>query len=160
NEAETLAFIGSVTVNQPVDRLAEIISKHLRFSLDAFRARKNIDEAFAYVRERVENAGVFVLLLGNLGSYHTNIPLEAFRRFALPDSIAPMIVINDLDARSAWSFTAFHELVHLWLGATGVSGANDTQNKIEQFCNDVAGELLLPRAELESLAKLRTTNSF
>jgi Zn-dependent peptidase ImmA (M78 family) len=40
-----------------------------------------------------------------------------------------------------------HELAHLWLGTTGVSGVfADAQ--IEKFCNDVAGSFLLPANEL------------
>jgi Zn-dependent peptidase ImmA (M78 family) len=40
-----------------------------------------------------------------------------------------------------------HELAHLWLGTTGVSGVfADAQ--IEKFCNDVAGSFLLPVNEL------------
>ena len=93
---------------------------------------------------------MFVLLLGNLGSHHTNIPADIFRGFALADPIAPMIVINDGDARAAWSFTALHELVHLWLGATGISGG-DVAVGVEQYCNDVAGEILLPYKELRQL---------
>ena len=43
--------------------------------------KKTGDEAFAYPAPQIEAAGVFVLLLGNLGSYHSNIPLEFFQRF-------------------------------------------------------------------------------
>ena len=90
---------------------------------------------------------MFVLLLGNLGSHHSSIPVEIFRGFALADPIAPDdTVINDRDARAAWSFTALHELVHLWLGDTGISGV-DAENHVEQYCNDVAGEILLPARE-------------
>jgi len=63
-----------------------------------------------------------------------------------------MIVINDQDARAAWSFTALHELAHLWLGDTGISGI-DAGTKIEQYCNDVAGEVLVPAAELAAFPK-------
>jgi Zn-dependent peptidase ImmA (M78 family) len=98
---------------------------------------------------------VFVLLLGNLGSHHTNIDAEVFRGFAVADPLAPFIVINDQDARPAWSFTALHELAHLWLGATGVSGQS-LEAQIERYCNDVAGEILLPTAEVTRvLAGLR-----
>jgi Zn-dependent peptidase ImmA (M78 family) len=90
------------------------------------------------------------LLIGNLGSHHTTIDVTTFRGFALSDDVAPFIVINDQDAQAAWSFTLLHELTHLWLGQTGVSGARAEQ-KIERFCNDVAGEVLLPIEELSGL---------
>ena len=79
------------------------------------------------------------------------MPVDVFRGFALADKIAPLVVVNDQDARTAWSFTAVHELAHLWLGQTGISG-RDTENQIERYCNDVAGEFLLPATELGQLA--------
>ena len=151
DRAEPLDFIGSVTTGVPVKTLAASIAKRLSFRLQEFRAAKNGGEAFVYLRKTIEDSGVYVLLLGNLGSHHTNIPVEIFRGFALADQIAPLIVINDQDARAAWAFTAFHELVHLWLGDTGISGA-DAGNRVEQYCNDVAGELLLPIEEIHILS--------
>jgi Zn-dependent peptidase ImmA (M78 family) len=56
--------------------------------------------------------------------------------------------MNDQDARAAWSFTLLHELTHLWLGQTGVSGGT-AELAVEQFCNDVAGEFLLPASDLQ-----------
>ena len=94
---------------------------------------------------------MFVLLIGNLGSHHTAIDLEAFRGFALADSIAPLVVINDADSRAAWSFTLLHELTHLLLGQTGVSG-DRAEAAVERFCNDVAAEFLLPQEELRRVS--------
>jgi Zn-dependent peptidase ImmA (M78 family) len=159
-QAAPLDYIGSVAMDVPASKLAELLAERVGFSLTRYREAKNPDEAFAYLRERIESAGVYVLLLGNLGSYHTNlgsyhtnIPVNIFRGFALADNIAPVIIINDLDARIAWSFTAIHELTHLWLGTTGISGT-DTEQSIEQYCNDVAGAFLLPAAEIQELAPI------
>src|SRR5271165_4206898 len=142
-------------MDAPVASLARQITENLKFSLNVFRGEKTGDDAFAYLRTQIEGKGVFVLLLGNLGSYHSNIPLEIFRGFAIADPLAPMIVINDQDAKTAWAFTALHELVHLWLGTTGLSGL-DAAAQIEQYCNDVAGEILLPTAELHDFPKAAT----
>jgi Zn-dependent peptidase ImmA (M78 family) len=150
DEAQRLNFIASVTTDIPVERLAVEIAHRLRFSLSEFRSARTPDDAFTYLRATIEHAGVFVILLGNLGSHHSNLPVEIFRGFALADPIAPLIVINDQDAPAAWCFTALHELVHLWLGQTGVSGV-DIGNAIEQYCNDVAGEILVPARELDAL---------
>ena len=102
------------------------------------------------LRAAAEACGVFVLVLGNLGSHHTAIAASVFRGFAIADDIAPFVVINSSDARPARAFTLMHELAHIWLGATGVSGDVSTKApvsdhaKVERFCNDVAGEFLLP----------------
>jgi Zn-dependent peptidase ImmA (M78 family)/transcriptional regulator with XRE-family HTH domain len=154
SEPQRLAFVGSASMADPVGALANRIIPTMQFSLVDFRRRASVDLAFNYLREKIEAAGIFVLLLGNLGSHHTNIPVETFRGFAIADPIAPFVVVNDQDARAAWSFTALHEVVHLWLGTTGVSGAS-TEVRIERYCNDVAGELLLPAAEIGQLAHLR-----
>jgi Zn-dependent peptidase ImmA (M78 family) len=58
-------------------------------------------------------------------------------------------VINDHDAKPALSFTLLHEFTHLLLGHTGVSGMF-SQNNIEQFCNDVASDVLLPDDDIFS----------
>jgi len=146
-EAKPLPFIGSMTMGDGVGAVLASIRQTIRIDLSEFRAQASPESAFALLRSRVEGAGVFVLLMGNLGSHHSTIDVEAFRGFALADDVAPFVVLNDQDARSAWSFSLIHELAHLWLGTTGVSGVfADAQ--IEKFCNDVAGSFLLPANEL------------
>jgi Zn-dependent peptidase ImmA (M78 family) len=153
-EPSPVDFIGAASMSDPTEDLANRIRERLQFSLDQFRRQATAQLAFGYLRETIEATGVYVLLLGNLGSHHTNISVDVFRGFAVADPIAPFIVINDQDARPAWSFTALHEMAHLWLGATGVSGAS-IEARIERYCNDVAGEILLPTAEIRALAYLR-----
>lgn len=153
SEVEKLPFVGSATMETPPHTLSEQIVAQLKFELKVFRAENTTGDAFAYLRAVAESSGIFILLVGNLGSYHTNIPTETFRGFALADQTAPLVVINDNDALSAWSFTALHEIAHLWLGATGVSGWAAGQ-PIEQYCSDVAAEILLPPRELEDFAHI------
>jgi len=149
--AEPREFVDSATMELPAPKLAARMAERLNFSQERYRITKTPEEAFTYLRDMIEASGVYVLLLGNLGSHHTNIPVEVFRGFALADNVAPLIVINDQDAKTAWSFTALHELAHLWLGQTGISGT-DSENTIERYCNDVAGEFLLADSEVRQLA--------
>jgi Zn-dependent peptidase ImmA (M78 family) len=148
-EAVLHPFVGSATLRMKVDELAQQITEALRFDLGYFRSRRTVEDAFSYLRGSVERMGVFVLLIGNLGSHHSNISPEVFRGFALADDVAPFAVINDQDAKTAWSFTLLHELVHVWLGQTGISGGY-SENRVEQFCNNVASQVLLPAEELKS----------
>lgn len=145
-----LPYIGSVQIDIGVKKLAERIQSTISFDLTRFRRAKKIEDAFNYLRSQIESIGIFVLLASDLGSHHTAIPVDIFRGFAIADPIAPFVVINSLDARSAQSFTALHETVHLWLGSTGVSG-KFANSRLEKFCNDVAGEILLPSDELENI---------
>lgn len=151
-----LPFINSVTRSMGVDRVAHDIVNTLKFNLNTFRKQKTSSDAFKYLRQRVENIGIFVLLASDLGSHHSTIPLEVFRGFAFANPIAPFIVINRQDALSAWSFTTLHEVAHLWLGRSGVSGTWG-EAELERFCDSVAASILLPAAELNDLPSLLHT---
>jgi len=145
-----LAFVGLMTMDAGVDRVLASIQTTLGIDLASFRALGSAEDAFAYLRSRAEAVGIFVLLIGNLGSHHTNLDVSAFRGFTLADPLAPFVVINDQDAKSAWAFTLLHEIAHLWVGASGVSGPwGDSQ--LERFCNTVASSFLLPQNELAIL---------
>ena len=146
DEAQPFPFVGSVSLTDDVPVIVGKLRSTLGISLDAFRAARSKEEAFRLLRTRVEDAGVFVLQIGNLGSYHTDIDVGVFRGASLADRIAPFVIINPHDAPSARCFTLLHELAHVWLGHTGVSGGLP-EGPVERFCNDVASEYLLPADE-------------
>lgn len=146
-EASHLPFVRSIQLDQPIDDVCTLVGQRLQFNLDTFRRKRTIEDAFSYLRSQVERTGVFVLLIGNLGSHHSNVSVDVFRGFALADDVAPFIVVNDQDAKAARSFTVLHELVHIWLGQTGISGGA-VEQRVERFCNDVASQILLPAAEI------------
>lgn len=146
DEVVPLGFVGSLSMQHGVSAVAAAIAKEIGFDVRAFRNERNPEAAFASLRSAVERLGVFALLIGNLGSHHSTLEPEIFRGFALADPVAPFIVINDHDAKAAWSFTLLHEVAHIWLGATGVSGGKPLGG-IERFCNEVASEILLPEGE-------------
>ena len=150
-EATALSFVGSMKMTDGAPAVLSSIRETLQLSLSDFRSQSSPHEAFGLLRAAAETVGIFVLLRGNLGSHHTNIDLQTFRGFALADPLAPFVVINDQDSRAAWPFTLIHELTHLWLGQTGVSGER-AELAIERFCNDVAGQFLLPRRELKEFS--------
>ena len=116
----------------------------------AYYAQPSAEDAFRLLHSRTEDAGVFVLLKGDLGSYHTAIDVEVFRGLVIADDVAPFVVINNNDSRAAWSFTLLHELTHLLLGQTGISDMN-SGTEIEKFCNNVAAEWLLPTQTLDEI---------
>lgn len=143
DDGHDLPFIGSRKRNEGVAAVVQGITTTLGFRLHDFRAQKTEEEAFNYLRKLAEAKGIFVVLAGNLGSHHTAIDVNVFRGFAMADGVAPFVVINDQDAKAAWSFTLVHELAHLWLGESGISGAR-MESAIEKFCSDVASKFLLP----------------
>lgn len=156
-ESESLAFVSSMKMDDGVGAILASIRQTLKFSLPTFRMQGSVENAFNLLRNQVESIGVYVLLVGNLGSHHTAIDVSAFRGFALADRFAPFVVINDQDAKSAWSFTLIHELAHLWIGASGLSGSL-AESRVERLCNDVASNFLLPNNELELVGVARSTD--
>jgi Zn-dependent peptidase ImmA (M78 family) len=144
------AFVGSIRMQDGTAAALNRLHEVLDMGRAQYRAEATIDEAFKLLREHAERAGVYVILQGDLGSHHSTIGVETFRGFALADRIAPFIVINDHDSPAAWSFTLLHELVHIFLGETGVSGAR-ADTEVERFCDDAASAFLLPDQELVAL---------
>ena len=149
-ESKSLPFIGSLRPEVGKGAFVNSIEQTLEFDRSSYRDKNKPQDSLAYLRARAEAAGIFVILVDHLGSWHSTINVEAFRGFALADDVAPFVAINANDSPSACSFTLVHELAHLWIGATGVSGGVAEQ-AIEKFCNDVASEFLLPRDEMEIL---------
>ncbi|MFK8033683.1 MAG: ImmA/IrrE family metallo-endopeptidase [Hyphomicrobiales bacterium] len=152
-------FVGAATIDEGANTVAEKIAQRIDFDHTDISLRAGTpSDLFSRLRRAAESAGVFVLVLGDLGSHHTAIPATVFRGFAISDSIAPFVVINAKDARPARAFTLIHELAHIWLGQTGVSGNISTavptnlNARIERFCNDVAGEFLLPERYFRQVA--------
>lgn len=163
-DAEPINFVGTLSVRTPILQAAGRIKAALGIEDDRGfrRGMREPQDLFVELRRRAESLRVFVILLGDLGSHHTAISPKVFRGFAVADNLAPMIVINDQDAKAAWSFTLIHEMAHIFVGNTGVSGLPTTAEphtpnaRIERFCNDVAGELLLPDQALARVPKLAT----
>ncbi len=143
-------FVSSSSLAEGAETVMRRISRALHLPARRSDWGSTPDEFFRKLRAATEALGVFVLLVGDLGSYHSALGEEVFRGFALADAIAPFIVINEHDARTARSFTLIHELAHIYLGQSGVSGTpesvreNSEQGQVEQFCNEVAGLVLLP----------------
>ena len=109
-EVAPLAFIGSHKIEDGREVVLATLRWLLGIELAAYRKQRSPKEAFDLLRTHTEKTGVFVLLQGNLGTYHTDMDTETFRGFSIADDIAPFLVINPNDAKPAWSFTLLHEI--------------------------------------------------
>lgn len=166
-DADPVHFVGTLPISTPIGQAVKRIKAALGIEDDRSfrRGMRGPQDLFTELRRRTEALRVFVILLGDLGSHHTAITPRVFRGFAVADNLAPMIVINDQDAKAAWSFTLIHELTHIFVGNTGISGLPATAEPLtpkartERFCNDVAGELLLPDHALARVPQLATAEA-
>lgn len=110
------------------------------------------EDFFRLLVKKIESIGVMVVRQGNLGHHSKSLSVDEFRGFAIFDSIAPVIFINQADFPKARLFTLIHELAHIWIGKSGVSDIPvQTDEKTEVLCNAVAAEFLVPSSEFIKL---------
>ncbi len=157
-----LPFIKSGTLSTKPAKLAIEMRNTLTLSDGWANRVRTWTEALILLRRAIEDVGVMIVINGVVGN-NTHRPLDVaeFRGFALVDEYAPMIFINGRDSKSAQMFTIIHELSHLWLGYEGVSNFNQMQpveSKVEQFCNKVAAEFLVPSDEFKKALKANPVN--
>lgn len=150
---EPLEFVGSARLNAIPKEVAGDMRTRLGLELQWASAESTWTDALSRLRSDIEAIGVLVVANGVVeNNTHRKLDPDEFRGFALVDEYAPLIFINNADSKAAQMFTLVHELAHIWTGAEGVS--NFTQgflplpSEIEQFCNKVAAEFLVPEDEL------------
>ncbi len=158
--ADLLSFVGSARITDEPGKVAAKIRATLAITESQQRQCKDARQLFLLLRSAAERAGVYVLLLGDVGSHHSDIGESVFRGFALVDELVPFVVINDNDAEAARPFTLIHELAHIWIGASGVSGPlrDVPENVVERFCNDTASKFLLPPDAISDFSSLQTAD--
>lgn len=150
-----LPFVGSYSPYSGVTGLISAIRKELRVKPEDQFRQQNENTLLGYLRDRAHDAGIYVVFMGDLGSYHSRIEPEEFRGMALADSVVPLIVINKNDAKPAMLFTLIHELAHIWLGTSAISntnglGTNPVSNAVEKLCNATAAEFLVPKDQIRA----------
>lgn len=151
---QTLPFVGSVSLESEPTKVADNIRGVLEYDPEG-RHGNTPEKLFVELRKQAGSKGIFVLVQGNLGSHHTNLEPDLFRGFTISDKLAPFVVINPHDTKTAQLFTLIHELCHIWLGDSGISNLNSfyigetkPKSQVEDFCDQVSAEFLVPRIDL------------
>lgn len=146
-------YVGSVGTSTPIPEVVKKLNELLIWN-DGIRQRlRTPRELFDALRNRAINAGILVVMKGDLGSHHSKVSVDDFRGICIADELVPLIVINPYDSDSAWVFTLVHELVHILLGDSGISNdMTDSDVEREVFCNKAAAEFLVPSDNLLGLA--------
>lgn len=148
-----LPFIASATLRDAPAAVAQQIRQILGTSDGWASQHGTWSDALRHLREAIEEAGILVAINGVVGNdTHRKLDTEEFRGFVLMDSYAPLIFVNGSDAKSAQMFTLAHELAHLWVGESALfnlPNMEPSEFAVEQFCNKVAAEFLVPAREFE-----------
>jgi Zn-dependent peptidase ImmA (M78 family) len=151
--ASPLQFVGKFRTSDDFSLIAEDIRNMFqvsRFQREASNWKEFLDRMIA----RAESLGILVFRSAIVGhDTHRTLAVREFRGFVLSDIFAPVIFINDDDAKAAQVFTLAHELAHIWIGQTGISDPDikkkptELQNATERLCNRVAAEILVPEQD-------------
>lgn len=152
-EASPLPFVGSLPGSSSVPELVSAIKDILGPDPRETPRVRSEDDFFKELREQAQQAGIYVVLLGDLGSHHSAVSLEEFRGISIADPLAPLIIINPHDTLKARVFSLLHELCHILQGRTGISNKDEFapirhSRQQEYFCNAVAAEYLVPANEM------------
>jgi Zn-dependent peptidase ImmA (M78 family) len=155
--AEPLSFVASADLNSSVVEVGASMRETLELVSGWADQVPSWVEALRLLRLQMDAAGVLVVSNGVVGNNtHRKLDRDEFGGFALVDPYAPLIFVNAADYKGRQMFTLAHELAHVWLDASGVSnpdlGDLDTPRpQVEQLCNAIAAEFLIPAEELRAL---------
>jgi Zn-dependent peptidase ImmA (M78 family)/DNA-binding XRE family transcriptional regulator len=157
-DPQPLPFVGSFRFGDDTDEIAADMAAHLEINEELREQSATWQQFFVSVVQRAEDLGVLVMRSGVV-RHNPSRTLEVteFRGFAISDKLAPLVFINSRDAKAAQIFTLAHELVHIWIGASGISNpapkkrVSELPDDVEKFCNQVAAQLLIPASGLEQL---------
>lgn len=155
NGFDPVRFVGSVSQDANVTETARAMHRALDLDEAWQRTERSWADTLKTLRETAEDAGLLVMISGIVGSNtHRVLDTDEFRGFALSDPFAPLVFVNGSDTKSAQIFTLVHEVAHIFAGQSGVDnidlGARNGSPgvAVERWCNQVAAEFLMPRAQL------------
>ena len=148
-------FVGCVKTDESPESAGQKIRRALGVKTEDLLGTRKHDGALRYWIDKIESIGVFVFQNDTAGG--KGVPTELFRGLTVAtDYYAPAVAINSQDSRRGKIFTLAHELAHLAIGRPGLSnsdpvrpsgGKRGERIEIENFCDNVAAEVLLPRAD-------------
>lgn len=114
-----------------------------------FSTQKDEDKAFAYLRQKIEDKGIFVMVNGIvIDDTHRKLPIEEFRAFVLVDEYAPFIFINRNDSKKAMIFSLIHEFFHILFDTDDILNLNDYKDEVdlERKINKLTADFLCPES--------------
>ena len=143
-------YVKSLNKNANIITLSQIVRKNLNIDIEWFKSCRNTEDSFKFLRQAISDSGVVVMANGIVrNNTSKNLSIDEFRAFALVDDYAPLIFINTNDSINGKLFSLLHEYVHIGLGKNSLyndrCSCHSEISKVEQICNAVAAEILVPQ---------------
>jgi Zn-dependent peptidase ImmA (M78 family)/DNA-binding XRE family transcriptional regulator len=139
---------------------AAAVSLRAQLGIEFQQQRRWSDEyqALRAWKAAAEACGVMVL-------QSSGVSIDEMRGCAIAEFPLPVVILNGSDRPLGRIFTLLHELVHLAHRESALCDMreqvprNEEQERIEAYCNHVAGAVLVPAAFLNLEADVRRANS-
>ncbi len=153
-EVKKINYIGKFSETSSPKEVAHFIIDLI--GINSLKYGKTVSDYRRLLVKNFEHNGIIVMLNSKVGNNNTrSLDINEFRAFAVVDDHAPFIFINASDTIKGQIFSLIHELVHVLIGKSGISDLNSNpnytiENKVEVFCNKVAGMVLAPSDILNS----------
>jgi Zn-dependent peptidase ImmA (M78 family)/DNA-binding XRE family transcriptional regulator len=133
-DQEPEVFVSFASADESVQVIGQRIRELLDVSFERQVRLRSDYEALRFWRNSIEARGVL--------TFQASVPKSEMRGFSMWFSPLPIIVVNAKDSPYGRVFTMLHELAHVMLRSGGLCDLGE--DKIEVFCNAVAGETLVP----------------
>jgi len=148
----------SISIDKSVSVQASLIREKIGITLDKQISWKNDEQALKEWRKSIEDTGVFI--------FKAAFKQKDISGFCLKDENFPIIYLNNSTAKTRQIFSLIHELSHLLLRISGLSKFDTSYvdklpapaKQIEQFCNAMAAEVLVPDADFSEQIRLFPLN--
>jgi Zn-dependent peptidase ImmA (M78 family)/transcriptional regulator with XRE-family HTH domain len=143
----------NLTPSRSVAEQAQLIRDYFQISIQEQTSWKSDEAALKYWRKSIEAAGGFV--------FKAPFKQADISGFCLIDRAHPIIYLNNSTTKTRQIFSLMHELAHILLGVNGISKFDtsyierlpNAERQLEQFCNQLAAEVLIPSADLAQQIK-------
>jgi Zn-dependent peptidase ImmA (M78 family)/DNA-binding XRE family transcriptional regulator len=140
---EPEAFLWTASLDENPEDVAVRLRELLGVKRTEAASWRNAYDALNRWRGALEEAGVLVFQA-------EGVEVSEMRGFSLSERLFPAVVVNIKDAVVGRIFTMLHEAAHLMLREGGLCDlleeSSRAQERIEAFCNHVAGATLMPGA--------------
>jgi Zn-dependent peptidase ImmA (M78 family)/transcriptional regulator with XRE-family HTH domain len=142
-------FVGSIRLGDSVESVVRRVWEYIDIPMVTRRHWRTPYDALNGWKDIIEQQGVLVMHLDR-------VEIEEIRGVVIAEPVFPLIAVNGKDSPTGRIFTLVHEFTHLMLGASGMSNMRLTrrpitqEQRVEQFCNRIAGEILVPTQVLLS----------
>ena len=151
-----LPFVGTAHVHDSINQTVQKIRRRLHLNIHWYKDGKIAEENFNNLRNQLTRCGVLVFTGGKVGcNTRRRLDINEFRAFTLVDAHAPLIFINTADAPNGRLFSLLHETAHIFFGKNSLFNhaewSSHTVNLLEQKCNAVASEILVPEEEFQHI---------